>query len=126
MKYTVVYYESVQGESPMNEFLDSLKERNQVKVINQVRLLEEYGPQLPRPYADLLEDGIHELRVKLSGDQVRAMYFFTYRHYIVMTHVFIKNSSKVPKAEINQAKKYREDFLKRFKTEMELIKELEK
>ncbi len=31
------------------------------------QLLEEKGPPLPRPYADLLTDGIHELRVKLSG-----------------------------------------------------------
>ena len=75
--------------------------------------LEKQGPQLPRPYADLLEDGIHELRIKLSGDQVRIIYFFCFRDIIVLTHAFIKHSDKVPSSELVKAKRFREDFLKR-------------
>ena len=81
--------------------------------MNWLEQLEEHGPMVPRPYADLLEDGIHELRFKLSGDQVRILYFFCYRDIIVLTHAFKKNTGKVPIAEIKKAKKYRSDFLKR-------------
>ena len=31
-----------------------------------------------------------------------------------MTHAFVKVTAKVPKAEIQKAKKYRSDFLSRF------------
>ena len=34
-----------------------------------------------------------------------------------ITHAFMKTTDKVPKAEITKAKKYRDDFLKRFSKE---------
>jgi len=74
----------------------------------------ERGPDLPRPYADLLTDGIHELRLKLSGDQVRILYFFCYKEYIILTHVFTKQTDVVPPSEIKRAQKCRDDFLSRF------------
>ena len=67
-----------------------------------------------RPYADLLEDGIHELRVRLSGDQVRILYFFCFRDFIVLTHWFVKRTGRVPQSEIDLSKKYRADFLARY------------
>ena len=72
------------------------------------------APNLPRPYADLLEDGIHELRIKLKGTQVRILYFFCYQNIIVLTNVFDKHSDKVPKEQIKLAKENRIDFLNRF------------
>jgi len=74
---------------------------------------------LPRPYADLLEDGIHELRIKLTGTQVRILYFFCYRNTIVLTNVFDKHSDKVPKKQIKLAKENRNDFLTRAGKNME-------
>ncbi|HUU79840.1 MAG TPA: type II toxin-antitoxin system RelE/ParE family toxin [Acidobacteriota bacterium] len=88
--------------------------RDQAKILALISYLQDQGPTLPRPYADLLEDGIHELRVRLSGDQFRVLYFFCYRRFIVLTHAFVKVTAKVPKAEIQKAKKYRSDFLSRF------------
>ena len=115
--WEVIYYETDDGKCPIMEFIDSRKKRNQAKVLSYVSLLQDKGPNLTRPYADLLEEGIHELRVKLSGEQTRILYFFCFRNLIVLTHAFIKSTNKVPKAEITKAKKYRDDFLKRFSTE---------
>ncbi|MEK7434544.1 MAG: type II toxin-antitoxin system RelE/ParE family toxin [Cyanobacteriota bacterium] len=86
-----------------------------VKVFSWIELLEEKGALLPRPYADLLEDGIHELRIKISGSQERILYFFCYQNFIILTHNFTKNTNKVPINEIKKAKKLREDFLNRYK-----------
>ena len=85
------------------EFIDSSKSKNQAKILSLISYLEDLGPNLPRPYADILEDGIHELRIKLSGDQIRILYFFCYKSFIVLTHVFNKNTDKVPKSEIKKA-----------------------
>ena len=79
-----------------------------------IELLEDKGPNLPRPYADLLEDGVHELRIKLTGTQVRVLYFFCYQNIIVLTNVFDKHSAKAPKSEINIAKESRVDFFNRY------------
>ena len=113
-KWTVIYYETVEEKCPVMEFIDSISCRNQAKILGLVSFLEEKGPNLPRPYADFLEDGIHELRVKLSGNQIRVLYFFCYKNFIVLTHAFVKNTDEVPKSEIKKAKKFREDFLQRF------------
>ena len=113
-KWHVLYYESASGISPVQEFIDTRKDRDQAKIFSWLNVLEEQGPNLPRPYADLLIDGIHELRIKLRGDQVRVLYYFCYKEFIILSHAFIKNTNVVPKSEIKMAQKYRDDFLARF------------
>ena len=59
---------------------------------------------------------------KLSGDQIRVLYFFCYNDFIVLTHAFNKTSNRIPKKEIKYAKKLRDDFLDRI-TESQLREE---
>ena len=113
--WQVLYYETPEGKCPVREFIDSRKGRGQAKIFALISALQDRGPTLPRLYADLLEDGIHELRIRLSGDQFRVLYFFCFRRFIVLTHTFTKVSAKVPRAEIQKARKYRSDCLSRFK-----------
>ena len=112
-KWTIVYYESKDGKCPIEDFINSRSLKNRAKVLSLFEILEEKGPNLPRPYADLLKDGIHELRIKLSGDQIRVLYFFCYKDFIILTHAFNKKTNKVPEKEIKKAIKYRNDFLGR-------------
>jgi len=119
--WCVFYYETLDGKCPAQEFIDSRDKENQAKILSLISYLEEHGPNLPRPYADLLVDGIHELRTKLSGDEVRTLYFFCFKRYIILTHSFIKHENAVPTKEINKAKMLRTDFLNRY-TEKDLIK----
>lgn len=113
-KWHIVYYEAANGHCPVQDFIDARRDRDQAKTLSWIAQLETEGPNLPRPYADLLEDGIHELRVKLSGDQVRILYFFCFRDFIVLTHGFVKRTRRVPQSEIDLARKYRTDFLSRY------------
>jgi hypothetical protein len=46
------------------KFIRSRNKENQAKILSMIDYLEVHGPNLPRPYADLLVDGIHELRTK--------------------------------------------------------------
>ncbi len=112
-QWQVIYYETETGKSFVEDFIEAQNIRNQAKILNLISILEEKGPNLPRPYADLLSDGIHELRIKISGNQSRILYFFCYQKYIILTHTFLKTTDKVPNAEINKAIQYRNDFLKR-------------
>jgi phage-related protein len=122
-KWQAYYYTAIDGTREMAHFLDGLPANHRQKVLAWITLLEEEGPTLPRPYADLLEDGIHELRIKLSGDQVRILYFFVFQKCIILTHSFIKRASSVPKSEIVKAKKCRDDFIRRFKTINDFLKQ---
>ena len=113
-KWKVIYYEDINDYSEIFDFIENQKENNQIKILNWLNKLEELGPNLPRPYADYLDDGIYELRIKLSGNQIRILYFFCYKEFIILSNQFRKNTGKVPKNEIQKSKNIRDDFLKRF------------
>ena len=113
-QWKIIYYETAEGECPIQGFINGRKEREQAKILSWLSLLEEQGPQLPRPYADLLDDGIHELRIHLSATQIRILYFFCYQKFIVLTHAFPKHTQRVPRPEIRRAQRYRADFLVRY------------
>ena len=112
LKWRIMFCDEMEEACPVTEFINDCAPRHQVKVLRLLSLLEEKGPILPRPYADLLRDGIHELRFTLSSENVRVLYFFCFRKFIVLYNVFFKNTSKVPEQEIRQAMTYRDRFLK--------------
>jgi hypothetical protein len=112
-KWHVIYYENIKGQSEVFDFVENVTLREKAKILAVLDILEERGPQLPRPYADFLEDGIHELRIKLHGNQVRILYFFCYRDFIILTNVCVKTTAKVPVPEINKSKMCRVDYLAR-------------
>ena len=108
----VFYGPALSGKTTNIHFIyNKLKPEHRVKVLKFIRLLEELGPTLPRPYADLLTDGIHELRVKLSGEQVRLLYFFCFERYIVFFDILHKHSDRVPEAVIRRTGLYRDRLL---------------
>ncbi len=113
-KWNVLYYETANGECYVEKFIEKLTKREQAKILAIINELQNKGINLPRPFADLLRDGIHELRIKLSGEQTRTLYFFCYKDFIVLTHSFVKNTSAVPDKEIERAIRIRNDFLVRY------------
>jgi hypothetical protein len=74
-EWRVYYYDNADSTSPVKDYIDALSLRERAKTLAFIGLLEANGPHLPRPYADLLKDGIHELRIKLTGTQVRIDLF---------------------------------------------------
>jgi len=118
-KWHVLYYIDPDGIKPVENYIRKLSIDERAKTLALIGHLEEKGPNLHRPYADLLEDGIHELRIKLTGTQVRILYFFCYQDVMILTNVFDKHTDKVPVSEIKLAKKNRSDFLSRY-TEQEI------
>ena len=110
--YQVTFYTTRRGQSLLDEFLDELPESHLGKVYRWIRLLEQYGPNLPRPYADVLDGPIRELRVRYGHNQYRFFYFF-HGKAIIMTHGIMKKTGSVPVGNIEQAKRYRQDWIER-------------
>jgi len=81
------------------------------KVYRTLSILEENGPELREPYSKHLDDGIFEVRAKVSTNLARVLYFFYIGKRIILTHGFTKKVQKTPTPEIERAKSYRKDFL---------------
>ena len=111
--FVVEFYESDDGKYPAEDFLRSLDTKMMVKMYGLIGILEERGNMLREPYSKYIEDGIFELRVKVGTDISRVLYFFYVGKKIILTNGFIKKTQKTPKKEIEKAKAYRENYLKR-------------
>ena len=108
----VVFYREKEGAVPVLEWLDNLQQRDKrARAKCRVRLerLAELGHALRRPEADLLRDGIHELRVRFGTVNYRILYFFHGQGAAVLGHALTKESA-VPSADVRRALRRKRAF----------------
>ena len=86
-------------------------------MLRTIDLLEANGSTLREPFSAPLDDGIFELRAKLGSNITRVLYFFQVGNKAYLTNGFTKKTQKTPPSEIELAKKYREDHLRRYPNE---------
>ncbi|MGR3310306.1 MAG: type II toxin-antitoxin system RelE/ParE family toxin [Candidatus Brocadiales bacterium] len=113
--HTIVLYTTRRGDSPVDDFLDSLDVKARAKVSTFIDLLAHEGYRLFRPYADTVRGKIRELRVPYRTSQYRILYFFFQKDFIVLLHGFAKKTQKVPEREIEQAERNMKDFVNRYR-----------
>lgn len=92
----------------MLAWLDRQPPKVQDKCVVRIERLAELGHELRRPEADLLEDGIYELRVSFRRVQYRVLYFF-HEGIAVLAHGLIKEG-RIPSADIVRAKRRRDVY----------------
>lgn len=110
--YVIEFYAAADGECPVKEMLDVMPLKHETKVMKFFELLEEKGPNLPRPYADTLRGKIRELVIDIQHHGYRFLHFFAGKT-IVITHGFLKKTQRTPPSEIDRAERYASDWLKR-------------
>lgn len=101
-KTHVVFYREADGAVPVLEWFDRLPTKAQDKCRVRIQRLAELGHELRRPEADLLRDGIYELRVQLGHVNYRILYFFHGRIAAILGHGLTKED-RVPSANIEVA-----------------------
>lgn len=111
--YNLIFYTSERGDSPVDDFLDALDKKSRAKVAAHLSLLEEQGPNLKRPYADVVRGKIRELRIHQSSNQYRILFFFQARDQIVLVHAFSKKTQQLKEKGIELAERRMEDWIRR-------------
>jgi len=113
MKKKVMYYEDEKNTRPVEEFINSLDFKTKTKVFSRITLLEKKCQELRRPYVDFLQDGLYELRVVFFGNQVRVIYAYMFKDYIILLHAFHKRTDEVSLQNILKARERMTDFQNR-------------
>src|SRR6266481_4735912 len=101
----LLFFRNANGSAPAWEWLKDLRVRNRkayAKCAVRVKRLAEMGHELRRPEADLLRDGVYEVRARLSTVNYRLLYFFHGRNVAVLAHSITKED-EIPPVEINRA-----------------------
>jgi phage-related protein len=114
--YDIVYYTNARGDSPVEEFVNAMPEKQQRKVAAFLELLAQEGPRLRRPYADHVKGDLRELRMQFGRNEYRVFHFFVYGERVVLVHAFAKKSQKLPDREIETAEERMMDFKKRLES----------
>jgi phage-related protein len=98
MKWSIEYYSKDVEEAILN-----LPDGLLARYLRLADLMLEFGPNLGMPHTKAVKDGLFELRVKSKEGIARIFYCTKIGRIIIMLHVFIKKSQKIPKKELKIA-----------------------
>jgi phage-related protein len=108
----IVFYQEEEEDVPVLDWLKELRRADQrayESCVAAIGRLAEFGHELRRPLADILRDGIYELRIRKGRVNIRILYFFHGRNLAILGHALTKEE-KVPKADIERAIRRKKSF----------------
>ena len=111
-KTEVLFYQDADGHSPVVEWMERLRTMDlgaYTKCVAVIEQLQESGFELRRPTADMLRDGIRELRAKKGHVNYRILYFFHGKNVAILAHALTKEGV-VPQIQIERAISRRDMF----------------
>lgn len=117
MEFRITFYRTASDETPMLEFLESMRLKNAtlhkliVAGIAKLRIRDNHG----RPLTARIEgsSGMIELRVG-HADIARVFFFFRPNSEIVCTHGYVKKAQRLDPSELARAERYKTDWEQRF------------
>ena len=89
----------------MLDWLRTLRARDERalrKCFGVIQLLEQFGYALRRPHADMLRDGVYELRARVGNVNYRILYGFVGQD-IALLAAGLTKEKQVPREEIERA-----------------------
>lgn len=102
------------GSSEFEEFLNSLPDKDAVKLVAVIHKTEQYGMAVAmrQQWVKRLRNGICELRSRQGGNIQRALYFHERGDRYIITHGFTKKTNKTPPSEIEKAERLMRNYEK--------------
>ncbi len=110
----IILYCSESGRCPVEEFFDSLTQKQFERVAFVLDLIEQLD-FVPKEYLKKLEgtDDIWEVRVRQGRNIFRLLGFLDKNSLVILNHAFAKKSRKIPKKEILIAEQRKQDYFQR-------------
>jgi phage-related protein len=112
----IIFYRTENNQCPVEDFLDSLSDKQVEKVLWVLRLIQEFE-RIPKQYFKKLTgtDDIWEIRIQSGNNNFRLLGFIYKSKLIILTNAFSKKSQKTPKNEILLAENRKQEYLRRNK-----------
>ncbi len=107
-----VYYRDASEVEPVREFLRRLPPDVRASVdvqIERLNLQRVNGPPLPFPHSSQVEGEMRELRCHHGTTLYRVLYRRSH-NLLILLHIFVKASKRIPEEEIEIARRRWTDF----------------
>ena len=115
--WRIVFYLDERGQSPVEDFLDQLDEKTQLRFAWSIEQLRQRNLRAQAPLVKPLEGKLWEVREESRGNIYRVLYLFLTGRRIVLIHGFQKKTQKTPRREIEIAQQRLDDFIRRIEGE---------
>jgi len=111
---SIEFYRTENDRCAVEEFLDSLSDKDAQKVAWVLRLVERLD-RVPEQYLKKLVGTEHlwEIRAQIAGSSYRFLGFFDGPALLMLTNAFSKKQLKTPLREIELAEARRLNYLQR-------------
>ncbi len=114
--FKIVFYQDVDGNQPVRDYLFELQSKNNKdsriklnKIQDYLSVLTQHGTTAGIPYVKHISGDIWELRPLRD----RFFFFCLKGDKFVLLHHFVKKTQKTPAREIEQAKRNLKDLIER-------------
>ena len=95
-----------------HEFMKSLNDKERLKVHYVLSLLQTED-RLPVKFIKIIREGLYELRISWNGNIYRLFFIFDDGQIVVLFNGFHKKGQKIPKKEIEKAKRIKKEYDRR-------------
>ena len=103
-EYRITFFEDPETKRiPVQEYLESLSQKEQVKIGKYINYLREQKGVLDDPYTRHIRDKLRELRVDFGKNRHRILFFTFVGKNIILLSAFLKRTEKTPESEITKA-----------------------
>lgn len=113
------FYRSRDGMEPVDAFIEQLPIPHRVALdrqIDRVNSLDELTPHLTYPHSSQIDGELRELRCHYGNTHYRILYRRS-EQFVVLLHIFRKDTAKVPPREEKIAQQRWNDFEARMNAE---------
>ena len=114
--YKIIFYKDANGQSEVNNYIQELRKNinkdNKIKlkkIMAYLKMLENNGLSLGKPYIKHINDEIWELRPLRN----RILFALLEKEKFIILTYFIKKTQKTPRREIDRAKRYLQEYRNR-------------
>ena len=99
-RWTITLYTTTDNSCPVEKFIADLPERVQARFAHVFELLEEFSLQVGEPFVKNIQGvrKLAEIRVKVSSNNYRVLFFTHAGRRFVLLHGFTKKTQKPPRA----------------------------
>jgi phage-related protein len=107
----IEFYRISEGKCPVEDYLDTLLDKQVAKVLWTLRAIRELDP-VPSHYLKKLKgtDELWEVRVIFGGNIFRILGFYHSDDKCVLVHGFTKKTEKTPQQEIATAEARKKEY----------------
>ena len=106
---TARFYATASGPMPVREWLLTLSKHDKIEIGADIANIEFNWPVGP-PQCKHLEDGIFEVRTRISSGRTARVLFFIRNDQMFLLRAFIKKTRKTPGQELELAKKRKKEI----------------